>query len=372
MTNPILIALLIAVPLIVRVKGILPPQDLTWRFPNYPIEADLFTFWKGRLLVVLAFLACVYPRQLSLPPRIIGLTVLFLLALLVSTLWSGFPYLAMYGAPNYNEGALAWLAYATILLVAIDIPPAMFMKTMRWSVYTMSVMCILQLCVENPFMLPGLHQLMSPETITTVRTSQVYGTLGNPNHLGLYCAMMLPLFCQEISLVPLLALVMLVTSGSRLGVVGAFFGCAYMVLKRAPRLLWMVVPSFIVLFIYLALTHHMDVGRWYIWKVSLEATWHHLLLGEGPSTLLLYIPQGEPGIYSNAIIDRPHNLYLQVWHAVGLPGLASLLGIIALSFRQARLDYRAALVGFLVAAFFTDSFVGVTPLFFALLGNCWR
>jgi O-antigen ligase len=221
-------------------------------------------------------------------------------------------------------------------------------------------------------MLPGIHQLMSPETITTVRTSQVYGTLGNPNHLGLYCAMMLPLFCQELSLAPLLTTVMLVASGSRLGVVGAFAGCTYIVLKKSPRLLWMVVPSFIALFAYLVHTHHMDVGRWYIWKVSLAATWKHVLIGAGPSTLLNYIPQGEPGIYSNAIIDRPHNLYLQVWHAAGLPALLALLSLGYLTFKNAKVQYRAAIIGFATAAFFTDSFVGVTPIFFALLGNSWR
>lgn len=380
MTNPFLIILLIAVPLIVRVKGILPPQDLLWRFPDYPIEADLFTYWKGRVLMVLAFLALVWPRRHSLPPRITGLTIFFLLTLLISTLWSGFPYLAMYGAPNYNEGALCWLAYVTILLVAVELPQATFIRIMRWSVYTMSVMCILQLCVANPFMLPGLHQLMSPETITTVRTSQIYGTLGNPNHLGLYCAMMLPFFVAMFEkrnvVAILLVCTMLLSSGSRLGFLAATIGCVSITWSGRERLPFVaglfVIIGNILAFVWNPFRHNIDFGRLYIWKVSIAATWSKILIGEGPSTLLNYLPQGEPGIYVNAIIDRPHNIYLQLWHAVGLVGLLALLAVIVLSFRRARTEYRAAIVGFLAAAFFTDSFVGVTPLFFALLGNCWR
>jgi hypothetical protein len=131
-------------------------------------------------------------------------------------------------------------------------------------------------------------------------------------------------------------------------------------------------------------------ARGYIWSRTLPMVVGHLLLGAGPDTFVLYFPQNDLlGKYwaygtANMIVDKPHNLYLQIWFGAGGITLLAFLTIVILylvdSFRlyalkkqyQMKQIFGIALclgvVGYLCAGMFNDSVISVAPVFWIILG----
>lgn len=136
-------------------------------------------------------------------------------------------------------------------------------------------------------------------------------------------------------------------------------------------------------------------GRGYIFSRTiplLKETW---LLGFGPDTFTFHFPQedllGKAAYLNNryAIVDKPHNLYLQVGTGGGVPALIALVTLFMAFFLtgmkkfvfpgaspslSSPIWFHAGAIGFLsmigygVAGFFNDSLVSVSPVFFLLLG----
>ncbi len=131
-------------------------------------------------------------------------------------------------------------------------------------------------------------------------------------------------------------------------------------------------------------------ARGYIWSRSipmLKDTW---LLGHGPDTYAFEFPQhdylGKYYAYEtpNMIVDKPHNLYLQIGINQGgialIAFLVLVIGYIADSLRLYALksSYETrqvvgiatvlSIVGYLGAGLFNDSVVSVAPVFWILLG----
>lgn len=131
-------------------------------------------------------------------------------------------------------------------------------------------------------------------------------------------------------------------------------------------------------------------GRGYIWSRSLPLLDKTLVLGRGPGTFAFDFPQndylGKWNTFANfeILVDRPHNGYLQFAHSIGLLGLLVLLALFSRywfqswnwlrnsynseNFYPIRLGIFVSLSGYWVNFFFHDSFVGVSPLFWILLG----
>lgn len=132
-------------------------------------------------------------------------------------------------------------------------------------------------------------------------------------------------------------------------------------------------------------------SRGYIWSRSIPLLKHTLFIGYGPDTFAIYFPQNDfmgkfYAYYGDMwqVVDKPHDLYLQVGLNTGIISLLALLSLfIAYFVRSAKLyinnDYddfvsRAgvaifvAVCGYLGAAFFNDSIVSVAPVFWVLLG----
>jgi hypothetical protein len=129
-------------------------------------------------------------------------------------------------------------------------------------------------------------------------------------------------------------------------------------------------------------------GRGYIWIRSLQMAGDTILFGRGPDTFALYFPNADPykAFYSqpNTFIDKPHNLYLQLW--LNLGGLAT-LAFLAMVFihgihtfrilkRADISDERTMLAvglflgwsAYLLAGFFYDSTVSVAATFWIVFG----
>lgn len=131
-------------------------------------------------------------------------------------------------------------------------------------------------------------------------------------------------------------------------------------------------------------------ARGYIWSRSLPLVLSHPVFGYGPDNFFAVFPQGDfLGKYyaygtSQMLVDKAHNLYLQIAIGEGIPALLAFLTIVfcylGQSFRlyALRKEYSPnqifgagitlAIIGYLGAGFFNDSIVSIAPIFWALLG----
>ena len=131
-------------------------------------------------------------------------------------------------------------------------------------------------------------------------------------------------------------------------------------------------------------------ARGYIWSRSLPMLFDHMIIGTGPDTYFAEFPQGDylAKLYAydtaQMLVDKPHNLYLQIGIQQGGIALIAFLVLTGAylieSFRlyALRKEYSAqdavgaalalAIIGYLGAGFFNDSIVSVAPIFWALLG----
>lgn len=131
-------------------------------------------------------------------------------------------------------------------------------------------------------------------------------------------------------------------------------------------------------------------SRGYIWSRSLPMLRNTLLLGTGPDTFVFEFPQndllGKLYAYDSAttIVDKPHNLYLQIALNEGVIALLAFLGIILIyivdsiklyalksKFTETEImgiSVFLAVIGYLFAGIFNDSVISVAPIFWVVLG----
>lgn len=132
-------------------------------------------------------------------------------------------------------------------------------------------------------------------------------------------------------------------------------------------------------------------GRAYIWSRTIPLLKNSLIIGSGPDTFSLKFPQndragkfitwGDP----NIVVDKPHNMYLQIAVNTGVVSLIAFLLLIGYYvFESMRIYIKSdfstyksrvglgvmlAVIGYCGAALFNDSLVSVAPVFWALLGT---
>lgn len=131
-------------------------------------------------------------------------------------------------------------------------------------------------------------------------------------------------------------------------------------------------------------------ARGYIWSRSIPLLKDNLILGKGPDTFVLEFPQNDLiGKYyaydtPNMIVDKPHNLYLQIALNNGLIALIAFLGVMliyiidSLKLYALKKEYEISelfgaaislgVIGYLLAGVFNDSVISVAPIFWILLG----
>jgi len=132
-------------------------------------------------------------------------------------------------------------------------------------------------------------------------------------------------------------------------------------------------------------------GRGYIWSRTLPLIKDTLLLGHGADTFCIFFPQNDyvgkynAGLPPEIIVDKPHNMYLQMAVNTGLISLAAFLALLGLYFAQSfklyhRRNYSEfmefagagiflGILGFAFSGLFNDSSVSVMPMFYGLLGT---
>jgi O-antigen ligase len=131
-------------------------------------------------------------------------------------------------------------------------------------------------------------------------------------------------------------------------------------------------------------------ARAYIWSRSLPMLKDNLILGSGPDTFVFRFPQNDLiGLYytygsPNTIVDKPHNLYLQIALNDGIVALLAFLAIMVIYIIDSmklytfKKDFNKSqklgaatclgVIGYLFAGIFNDSVVSVAPVFWIVLG----
>jgi len=132
-------------------------------------------------------------------------------------------------------------------------------------------------------------------------------------------------------------------------------------------------------------------SRGYIWSRSIGMLPDTLALGHGPGMYAIEFPQNDfvgrmnEDVFSgNQIVDKPHNMYLQIGIETGMVSLIALLSVFAmylfdslkLFFKReykTLLDYTGvgtttAVTAYLGAGIFNDQIISVAPLFYVIVG----
>ena len=134
----------------------------------------------------------------------------------------------------------------------------------------------------------------------------------------------------------------------------------------------------------------VGTGRVYIWSRTIPLLKSRMIYGSGPDTFSLAFPQndhiGKLKTFNNPeiIVDKPHNMYLQMAVNTGVMSLVAFLLLMGAYFIMSiKLYFNSkfetymekmgagiffAMIGYCVAAMFNDSLVSVAPVFWALLG----
>ena len=131
----------------------------------------------------------------------------------------------------------------------------------------------------------------------------------------------------------------------------------------------------------------MGSSRIEILKLTIKLIQKNLLVGVGVDNLKdglyknidMIIDGGayEFTIRSNTVIDKAHNEYLQIAATMGIPALIiylTFIGIIVLKNLKLAIKNNAqfiilmSIISYLIQAFFNISTIGVTPLFWLMLG----
>lgn len=131
-------------------------------------------------------------------------------------------------------------------------------------------------------------------------------------------------------------------------------------------------------------------SRGYIWSRSLPMLKRTFFVGYGPDMFAIKFPQrdyvGKINAYNNEsiIVDKPHNMYLQIGINTGFLSLLALLAVYLMYFIDSMklylkrdlktlLDYVGigaftGMMAYLGAAFFNDQIISVAPLFYVMVG----
>ena len=130
--------------------------------------------------------------------------------------------------------------------------------------------------------------------------------------------------------------------------------------------------------------------RGYIWGRALPLLKQNILIGSGPDTFVFRFPQNDlVGKYyaydtTSMVVDKPHNLYLQIALNEGVIALLAFLAVMIIyivdSFKLYALknEYEndqilgaatcLGVIGYLFSGLFNDSVISVAPIFWIVLG----
>ncbi|RJQ51959.1 MAG: hypothetical protein C4521_11245 [Actinobacteria bacterium] len=344
----------------------------------------------------------------------------FCLAAAGATIASDVRYVSLLGAFMRREGLLTLLAYALVYVLVVRLIQTR--NDVRLALWAFVLPVI-------PTSVYALAQSFGLELVSEINRSEAavraYGAFGNPDLLGVYAALMLPILAAVVireggklrlvagaSIPPLVTA--LLFSYARSGWVGALFGIGLVIAAASWRPRRVLAAAAVLLLLAAGLIAALGLRtlqptpaetpfaeraasiartgegsaatRLDIWPRTIGLILRRPLLGFGPESFRgRFMPlRGSRLVKLEGTTrwDRPHNSLLYLAAATGLVGLACFvafaLSAISSSFRAAwmrrdrtsllSLGLAAGCVGALVAECFVLWSPATTPLVFAALG----
>lgn len=333
---------------------------------------DIFMYYRAMLVCIGGILLTPTIKNVYRP------FFFYAALLIISTALSPYKYTTLFGTPNYYEGAFVILAYLVIAMQK-KFPQA----AVSVAVYIVGLAGLIQYFYGCYLGLPIVRCFMPKNISFAFVPRPLFATLGNPNHLGLFCALLVPFFLarrkKKLSIVLIALLIFSCNRGAWLSV---FITTLYQFKHYWKRVVLISALCLIPVFpkvieavkgIHFPLRSCDLSGRCFIWAETLPMLKHHWLVGSGPGAFAIDFANNTKGnpssVFSGVIVDRPHNMYLNIWYSTGFLSLLIWLYItIDFFINCGDKAMRLGVLGFLIADLFTDSVVSVTPFFMAMLG----
>lgn len=349
-------------------------------------------------------------------------TIVFLGLVILSTIFSVEPKTSLFGAPLRYEGLLTLFSYCSCLLLAYRLTNPALTKKIVTGLIAVGVIVSIYGIMQ--------HYLIDflPRVSIKVGYDRSYSFFDNPNFFGSYLVIIMMLAIsvyltamdKKVSAASFVSISLvfatMIFTSTRSSWVGAFIALVFVTLfvvwkKRTLWKKWVALLATLMLVAILidfseggkyfsrALTSVAEPyrvvtdqnsgnegsGRWLIWSETIPLLKKYALLGSGPDTFESIFPQKEFQELKNdpeVNVDKAHNEYLQMAVTLGFPVLFVYLSLISLiiiqAFRAIKIAKEqdfiylsgmvAAIVGYLVQAFFNISVVPVAPIFWFLLG----
>ncbi len=336
------------------------------------IATDIFMYARS-ILICIGALCIVYSVR-----KVQWSYLFFLFFLSLSVIFSAHPKTAIFGTPNYYEGAIVIFAYF-IFAMQKNFPE----KAVKIAVYIVGAFTLLQILGVPIFNWTLFHAFVPRGTTFQAASDSVYSTFGNPNHLGLFCALLFPYFLENLDLAPTLVLLLTAIASQNRACWLAMLLTSLIQFRKHQ----LIVLAVTVAVLAPSMSHimngvesfHLPIkdtdisNRAYIWSETVPLLKHHWVTGSGPGNYALEFPQDTERKktvgYGTKVVDRPHNLYLSIWHSSGFISLLIFLFMVFDLFHRCKdRAIKMGVLGFLIAGLFTDSVVSVSPFFFAMLG----
>ncbi len=241
------------VPLIIYVKKFIvnDPGNLYW--DGQSIRYDIFSYYKmvylliftGAGLLLYLFMRRDNPFEKAKKLYYIPAGIFALLAFISATA-SEYKQVAFFGFLDRFEGAIVLVAYCAILFLAMNIfqdekSIKILFGCLLASATVISILGVFQYFGANYFDSQFISSLITPASLKGGRIKPnilgnlVYSTLYNPNYVGSYMAMLIPILIilivwlkklwQKLTVLAILlfAVINLIGSGSRAGIAGTGF-----------------------------------------------------------------------------------------------------------------------------------------------------
>lgn len=243
------------------------------------------------------------------------------------------------------------------------------------------------LCL-TPFVQALVYYLLPQSGIPTYQ-GRIVGTMGNPNFLGGYLAMILPFvllanlktmfhiskiqtfFLKRILILLIIAVILLSDSRSAQIAAGVVLLGSF-VYVNIQSVLWQRIIMGILLTLSLVIFSNQELimkrdsiwdNRSLIWSKGVEGLVKRPMLGYGQENFELVFPKER-----HMKVDNAHNIFLEIAVSSGIIGLGLFLTILVVVFKHAPLQIKLSLLAFLISAFFNPVSIAQIALFWFLLG----
>ena len=213
---PLLLAIGI-VPLIVRLKILPVDASVADILPKGNTYTDFFSFYKSAVIIVLSIVLILfliysfYQNKMKLKQPLVYISLgLLAFSAILSTIFSKYPTVALFGFPGRYEGLFILLAYLVLFLAAYNFFNEQ--RNVKWllaclifsstvigliGIFQFEKMDVFKATFAQNIIMPGIAgngmELLKYANNADIQyTNAIYGTLFNSNTYGMYMSMLFP------------------------------------------------------------------------------------------------------------------------------------------------------------------------------------